>query len=126
MKINQQHRFCRYCEEVLPTYLAKNVWYHEECLTESKRERSNKYYKDNLNDSLLGVYLNRFGAGNPIDCRLLINDNYAWESFVNREMIDGLQHIYLNNYYFILYDNNTIEIYQNGTNNKHTRIPITI
>lgn len=54
MKINQQYRFCRYCEEVLPTYLTKNVWYHEECLTESKRERSNKYYKDNLNDSLLG------------------------------------------------------------------------
>ena len=115
-------RYCKYCNELLPSWYAKNVWYHKEddgdCRRASKMITSNNFYqslkqsdKQLSDDAIISRLATHIGLNVDIDWSVFVLMGFTWDSYTSIEIKNGGTIYSLPSYNYEIFSNSKIKIY---------------
>ena len=113
---------CKYCNTELPSWYAKNIWYHnqedKDCRRLSKIKKSALFYEslketNNLvnDDTIIATLAAQFGLNVFIDWLIPNSMGFTWNSYIKSEEKDGVTIFHLPSHNYELFTNDQIKIY---------------
>jgi hypothetical protein len=107
---------------MLPSWYAKNIWYHNEedkdCSRLSKNKKSALFYeylKENTNqlndDNIISNLAAQFGLNVFINCDIPTSMGFTWKSYLKTDKQEGTTIYHLPSHNYELFVDRTIKIY---------------